>query len=293
MTASSIHAQDGTVTDRGALFLAMEMHAAAEKKRRRFRRVIRRLGRKFKTRFRKRETVFSSGFAPQPLVEKVASAALFDSSTPIVIRHRQIGALSQFFSCRLLPYMERSAVCGGLAEVSRQDGSSPAEALARAIQSLAPEMNLSILERLPVLQWAQLLERRFQEAGPQRVLVVQHFDELCLPHEKPIFRQFLRRLARISGFSVVVGVRGRTDSGERAATRAPAGWARPGKRAGVLDLNRQIWTPPAGPNTGRFFDWACRLLGPWLDELNRLRIFHPFQDPAVQAGSAAARAHAH
>ncbi|MFT5465368.1 MAG: hypothetical protein ACI8UO_000462 [Verrucomicrobiales bacterium] len=291
MTATQLRALDGTVTDHGNLFLALEMHAEAESKRGGFRRALRDFGQRFLTRVRKTKDDFNTGFAPQPLVEKVASAALFDSSAPILVRHRQLGALSQFFSCRLLPYMDRNAVCGGLAEVSDTSGFEAASTLSRAIQSLAPGLNLKALDRMPMIEWARYLERKFRDPGPQKVLVVQHFDEFCQPFERSAFRQFFRRLARISGFSVVVGVRGRTGSRKDSAKKAPAGWARPGKPLGVLDLNQQIWTPPAGPNSGLFFDSIYRHLGPWVDAVAQLRILHPFHHHAAEAE--AARMHAH
>ena len=278
---NSLPPYNGTVSECGNLFLAMELHAAEDKRRNRLRRAISGVVDKvaeFRKRCQPQPDTYTDGFATQGLVERVASAAMFDSATPIVVQHSKEGALSQFFTCRLLPFLERNVICN-LSTLLGHESSDPKAVLARAIEDLAPGVDLSALRHLPLNYWAEYIEKRALEPTAQRILVILHFQEFGTQIDRVLFRQVLRRLARIPGFSVVIGVRRNEKQGFR--SRIAKAWARPGRPLGRLDLGQRTWNPPLQTKTGAILDRIYHDLGPWLDWAWGLRIlqrFHP-QEP--------------
>lgn len=291
---NSVHGADRTVTEHNVLYFAMELREAKNKRRLKFRDQFSAAAEALKSRARAmvypEPETHKSGFVGKKLVEEVASALVFDSGTPVVIQHSREGALSQFFSCRLLPYIDGNST-SRIVTISGNEREDCKAVLAQAIQDLAPDVNLHALFHLPFNYWAEFIEKRVSEIGPQRILVIQHFQQFGSAIDRVFFRQILRRLSRLPGFSVAIGQRVNVRT-RRSKARAASLWARPGRKPAVVDLGEQIWTAPPRLKTATVLDRLYHNMGPWLDWAWGLQIFKPFlpQEPIHSPAAAPVRA---
>lgn len=291
MIAHQLGSSDGTVTDCGSLYLAMEMHADQEKRRERLTRLPEHLLEKLHHPKIEEEGAASNGFAPQPLLDKLASAALFDCRAPILVRHTQAGALTQFFRCRFLPFLRKTVAWDGIATVSGHEGGLAEDVLARALAKIVPGLDARALRGVPLAEWPNIighlgeLEGREPEPHPQCVLVIEHFDDLVERAARPAFRQLLRRLARLPGISVIVGE-------VRKAGRQPflvgLGWTRPFRSGGSLDLGARSWQAPRCTRFGDGLDRFYTRAGEFHDSLRRRMTERRPPSPAARAATASA-----